>query len=128
MRRVGCAAAVWCKSLAARRVADPARVTRQVAGRVERDPPVEADDHEGEERLVELARRVAAGRVAEVEPDRVGHAVAVVVDVVGDLTVAAGNQVGKGGGVVAVGGAGAEDARGRVGPVAKHGFCWVPFS
>ena len=58
---------------------------RQVAGGVERDPAVEADDHEGEQRLVELALAFAAGGIAQVDPDRVGDAVAVVVDVVGDL-------------------------------------------
>ena len=57
----------------------------RLPGGVERDPAVQADDHEREEGLVELAGGVAAGGVAKVEPDRVGDAVAVVVDVVGDL-------------------------------------------
>ena len=84
----------------------------EVAGRVERDPAVQADDHEGEQRLVELPARVAAGRIAQVEPDRVGDAVAVVVDVVGDLAGGrVGDQVGEGRRVVAVGRDRAEDPR-----------------
>ena len=87
-------------------------VLGEVAGGVERDPAVQADDHEGEQRLVELAARVAAGRVAQVEPDRVGDAVAVVVDVVGDLAGGrVGDQVGEGRRVVAVGRDRAEDPR-----------------
>ncbi len=66
--------------------------------------------------LVKLAARVAAGRIAQVEPDRVGDAVAVVVDVVGDLAGdRVGDQVGEGVRVVAVGRDRAEDPRRRVG-------------
>ena len=82
---------------------------RQVAGRVQRDPAVEADDHEREEGFIELALRVAAGWIAQVDPDRVGLAVAVVVHVVGDLTVGARDKVGERRRVVAVGLPRAED-------------------
>ena len=117
-------------------------VPGEVAGGVERDAAVQADDHEGEERLVELAIGVGAGRVAQVEPDRVGDAVAIVVDVVGDLAgVRIRDQVGESGRVVAVGRDRAEDPRHRVeightertvrvpeaagGPVPIHGMCGV---
>ena len=80
-------------------VTDPARLPAVF----ERNPAVQADDHEGEQRLVEPAAGVGPGRVSQVEPDRVGDAVAVVVDVVGDLAGGVtGNQVGEGGGVMAV--------------------------
>ena len=86
----------------------------QIARRVERDPAVQANHHEREERLVELALGIAAGGIAQVEPDRVGDAVAVVIDVVGDLAGGrVGEQVGEGGGVVAVGGDRTEDSRRR---------------
>ena len=96
----------------------------EVAGGVERDPPVEADDQEGEQRLGEPAARVGTGRVAQVEPDRIGDAVGVVIDVEGDLAGGrVGHQVGEGRRVMAVGRDRPEDPRRRVGPVAGAGWC-----
>ena len=91
----------------------------EVAGGVERDPPVEADDQEGEQRLGEPAARVGPGRVAQVEPDRIGDAVGVVIDIEGDLAGRrVGHKVGEGRRVMAVGRDRPEDPRRRVGPVA----------
>ena len=89
----------------------------EVAGGVERDPAVEADDQEGEQRLGQPATRVATGRVAQVEPDRIGDAVGVVVDIEGDLAGGrVGHEVGEGRRVMAVGRDRPEDPRRRVGP------------
>ena len=81
-----------------------------------RDPAVEADDHEREEGFVELAL-ASPGRIAQVDPDRVGLAVAVVVHVVGDLAGGAGDRSGNAA-ASWPSAARAEDPRGRVVPQA----------
>ena len=87
----------------------------EVAGGVQRQPAVEAHHGDGEQRLERAPRAVALDGVAQVEPDGVGHAVAVVVDVVDDLAGGGvGDQVGerRAAGRV-VNSAGPQDARSR---------------